>query len=208
MKVEEKIPSYKITLIGDSGVGKTSIIGRFITGFFTEEINSTLGFNYSQKIYEKNGKKISLNLWDTAGQEKYRSLGKNFYKDSYIIIIVYDITNKNSFKNIKKIWYPDTQSFGEKIKIIALAGNKKDKYEEEEVSDEEGSSYAKEIKANFFLVSANSGEGISTMFQTLADNLFDKKFMNTVDESRKDRNDSVFLDREKTIVKKSHKKCC
>ena len=208
MKVEEKIPSYKITLIGDSGVGKTSIIGRFITGFFTEEINSTLGFNYSQKIYEKNGKKISLNLWDTAGQEKYRSLGKNFYKDSYIIIIVYDITNKNSFKNIKEIWYPDTQSFGEKIKIIALAGNKKDKYEEEEVSDEEGSSYAKEIKANFFLVSANSGEGISTMFQTLADNLFDKKFMNTVDESRKDRNDSVFLDREKTIVKKSHKKCC
>ena len=208
MKVEEKIPSYKITLIGDSGVGKTSIIGRFITGFFTEEINSTLGFNYSQKIYEKNGKKISLNLWDTAGQEKYRSLGKNFYKDSYIIIIVYDITNKNSFKNIKKIWYPDTQSFGEKIKIIALAGNKKDKYEEEEVSDEEGSSYAKEIKANFFLVSANSGEGIGTMFQTLADNLFDKKFMNTVDESRKDRNDSVFLDREKTIVKKSHKKCC
>ena len=208
MKVEEKIPSYKITLIGDSGVGKTSIIGRFITGFFTEEIDSTLGVNYSQKIYEKNGKKISLNLWDTAGQEKYRSLGKNFYKDSYIIIIVYDITNKNSFKNIKEIWYPDTQSFGEKIKIIALAGNKKDKYEEEEVSDEEGSSYAKEIKANFFLVSANSGEGISTMFQTLADNLFDKKFMNTVDESRKDRNDSVFLDREKTIVKKSHKKCC
>ena len=100
MKDDDDIPSCKITLIGDSGVGKSSIIGRFITGFFNEEMNSTLGLNYSQKLYEKNGKKISLNLWDTAGQEKFRSLGKNFYNDSFIIIIVYDICNKASFQSI------------------------------------------------------------------------------------------------------------
>ena len=107
MKDEENILYCKITLVGDSGVGKSSIIGRFVSGIFIQDINSTSGLNYSQKYYEKNGEKICLNLWDTAGQEKFRSLGKNFYKDSYIIIMVYDICDRKSFENIKEIWYPD-----------------------------------------------------------------------------------------------------
>ena len=208
MKDDDDIPSCKITLIGDSGVGKSSIIGRFITGFFNEEMNSTLGLNYSQKLYEKNGKKISLNLWDTAGQEKFRSLGNNFYKDSFIIIIVYDICNKASFQSIKEVWYPDIQRFGEKVNIIALVGNKKDKYEEEEVPEEEAKSYAKEIEANFFLVSANSGDGIEQMFQSLADNFFDIEFIKKIDEAKESRIDSIVLDRASSRVDKSKNKSC
>jgi len=208
MKDDDDIPSCKITLIGDSGVGKSSIIGRFITGFFNEEMNSTLGLNYSQKLYEKNGKKISLNLWDTAGQEKFRSLGKNFYNDSFIIIIVYDICNKASFQSIKEVWYPDIQRFGEKVNIIALVGNKKDKYEEEEVPEEEAKSYAKEIDANFFLVSANSGDGIEQMFQSLADNFFDIEFIKKIDEAKESRIDSIVLDRASSRVDKSKNKSC
>lgn len=208
MKDDDDIPSCKITLIGDSGVGKSSIIGRFITGFFNEEMNSTLGLNYSQKLYEKNGKKISLNLWDTAGQEKFRSLGNNFYKDSFIIIIVYDICNKASFQSIKEVWYPDIQRFGEKVNIIALVGNKKDKYEEEEVPEEEAKSYAKEIDANFFLVSANSGDGIEQMFQSLADNFFDIEFIKKIDEAKESRIDSIVLDRASSRVDKSKNKSC
>ena len=208
MKDGDDIPSCKITLIGDSGVGKSSIIGRFITGFFNEEMNSTLGLNYSQKLYEKNGKKISLNLWDTAGQEKFRSLGKNFYKDSFIIIIVYDICNKASFQSIKEVWYPDIQRFGEKVNIIALVGNKKDKYEEEEVPEEEAKSYAKEIDANFFLVSANSGDGIEQMFQSLADNFFDIEFIKKIDEAKESRIDSIVLDIASSRVDKSKNKSC
>ena len=208
MKDDDNIPSCKITLIGDSGVGKSSIIGRFITGFFNEEMNSTLGLNYSQKFYEKNGKKISLNLWDTAGQEKFRSLGNNFYKDSFIIIIVYDICNKASFQSIKEVWYPDIQRFGEKVNIIALVGNKKDKYEEEEVPEEEAKSYAKEIDANFFLVSANSGDGIEQMFQSLADNFFDIEFIKKIDEAKESRIDSIVLDRASSRVDKSKNKSC
>ena len=208
MKDDDDIPSCKITLIGDSGVGKSSIIGRFITGFFNEELNSTLGLNYSQKLYEKNGKKISLNLWDTAGQEKFRSLGNNFYKDSFIIIIVYDICNKASFQSIKEVWYPDIQRFGEKVNIIALVGNKKDKYEEEEVPEEEAKSYAKEIDANFFLVSANSGDGIEQMFQSLADNFFDIEFIKKIDEAKESRIDSIVLDRASSRVDKSKNKSC
>ena len=208
MKDDDDIPSCKITLIGDSGVGKSSIIGRFITGFFNEEMNSTLGLNYSQKLYEKNGKKISLNLWDTAGQEKFRSLGKNFYNDSFIIIIVYDICNKASFQSIKEVWYPDIQRFGEKVNIIALVGNKKDKYEEEEVPEEEAKSYAKEIDANFFLVSATSGDGIEQMFQSLADNFFDIEFIKKIDEAKESRIDSIVLDRASSRVDKSKNKSC
>ena len=208
MKDDDDIPSCKITLIWDSGVGKSSIIGRFISGFFNEEMNSTLGLNYSQKLYEKNGKKISLNLWDTAGQEKFRSLGKNFYKDSFIIIIVYDICNKASFQSIKEVWYPDIQRFGEKVNIIALVGNKKDKYEEEEVPEEEAKSYAKEIEANFFLVSANNGDGIEYMFQSLADNFFDIKFIKKIDEAKESRIDSIVLDRASSRVDKSKNKSC
>ena len=208
MKDDDDIPSCKITLIGDSGVGKSSIIGRFITGFFNEEMNSTLGLNYSQKFYEKNGKKISLNLWDTAGQEKFRSLGKNFYNDSFIIIIVYDICNKASFQSIKEVWYPDIQRFGEKVNIIALVGNKKDKYEEEEVPEEEAKSYAKEIEANFVWVSANNGDGIEYMFQSLADNFFDIKFIKKIDKAKESRIDSIVLDRASSRVDKSKNKSC
>lgn len=202
----EEIPDCKITLVGDSGVGKSSIIGRFVTGIFIKDISSTAGLNYSQKIYEKNGKKVNLNLWDTAGQEKFRSLGRNFYKDSYIIIIVFDITNRISFINAKEVWYTEIKNYSEKFKVLALVGNKSDKYEEEEVTDEEAISFAKEIDAKFFLVSAHTGDGINKMFQSLADNFFDEEFMSKVDQSKEDRLDSIVLKKED--LKHKSINCC
>ena len=200
MKVE------KITLVGDSGVGKSSIIGRFVTGIFIKDMSSTAGLNYSQKLYEKDGKKVNLNLWDTAGQEKFRSLGRNFYKDSYIIIIVFDITNRMSFINAKEVWYNEIKNYGEKFKFLSLVGNKSDKYEEEEVTDEEAISFAKEIDAKFFLVSAHTGDGIDKMFHTLADNFFDEEFMSKVDQSKEDRLDSIILKKED--LKHKSINCC
>ena len=202
----EEIPDCKITLVGDSGVGKSSIIGRFVTGLFIKDMSSTPGLNYSQKLYEKDGKKVNLNLWDTAGQEKFRSLGRNFYKDSYIIIIVFDITNRMSFINAKEVWYNEIKNYGEKFKFLSLVGNKSDKYEEEEVTDEEAISFAKEIDAKFFLVSAHTGDGIDKMFHTLADNFFDEEFMSKVDQSKEDRLDSIILKKED--LKHKSINCC
>lgn len=202
----EEIPDCKITLVGDSGVGKSSIIGRFVTGIFIKDMSSTAGLNYSQKLYEKDGKKVNLNLWDTAGQEKFRSLGRNFYKDSYIIIIVFDITNRMSFINAKEVWYNEIKNYGEKFKFLSLVGNKSDKYEDEEVTDEEAISFAKEIDAKFFLVSAHTGDGIDKMFHTLADNFFDEEFMSKVDQSKEDRLDSIILKKE-DLKHKSYN-CC
>lgn len=202
----EEIPDCKITLVGDSGVGKSSIIGRFVTGIFIKDMSSTAGLNYSQKLYEKDGKKVNLNLWDTAGQEKFRSLGRNFYKDSYIIIIVFDITNRMSFINAKEVWYNEIKNYGEKYKFLSLVGNKSDKYEDEEVTDEEAISFAKEIDAKFFLVSAHTGDGIDKMFHTLADNFFDEEFMSKVEQSKEDRLDSIILKKED--LKHKSINCC
>ena len=157
---------------------------------------------------KKKGKKICLNLWDTAGQEKFRSLGKTFYKNSFIILIVYDICNRKSFENIKNIWYPDIKNNGERFNIIAIVGNKKDKYEEEEVTEQEAMNFAEEIDGKFFLVSAYNGEGIDTMFQTLANNFFDEVFMSKVNESRELRKDSIVLN-DKILEKKyNNNNCC
>ncbi len=206
MKKNKEIPDCKVTLIGDSGVGKSSIIGRYVTGIFMENDSSTAGANFTQKTFEKDGQKVRLNIWDTAGQEKYRSLGQNFYKDSYIICIVYDVTSKQSFKNIKEIWHPDVIKHGEKYHIISIIGNKCDKYEYEEVSEEEAQSYANEIKAKFFLVSALNGSGIDRMFQTLAEEFLDPDFNGNI-ESEKRLMNSFELKKEH-IKKNKNNKCC
>ena len=105
MNENEKI--CKAILVGESGVGKTSIIVRFISDDFSQNLHSTTGASYASKIMDFNdyGKKIQFQIWDTAGQEKYRGLTKIFYTDAPIVILVYDITKKQSFDEIKKYWY-------------------------------------------------------------------------------------------------------
>ena len=169
-KEKEKPNSeIKVTLIGESSVGKTSIINRYTRDDFAQDLESTLGANYSQKKIVRHGKKIRLDLWDTAGQEKYRAIGRHFYKESYIVCLVYDITSKSSFENIKKIWYPELKEYGEKLKILALVGNKIDKYLEEEVKEDEAQKFADEIKAIYKRTSAMEGTNIEELFNILAD---------------------------------------
>ena len=164
----------KVTLIGESSVGKTCIINRFCKDLFSRDIDSTLGANYSQKRIERKGKKIRLDLWDTAGEEKYRAIGRHFYKESYIVCLVYDITNKESFENLKKIWYPELKEYGEEYKIIALIGNKLDLYLEEAVNEEEGKKFANEINAVFKRTSALEGLGLDDLFNELVDKYLDE----------------------------------
>ena len=161
--------AIKVTLIGESSVGKTSIINRYTKESFSQELDSTLGANYSQKKITLYKKKIRMDLWDTAGQEKYRAIGRHFYKESYIVCLVYDITNKDSFEKIKSVWYPDLKEYGEKLKIVALVGNKLDKYLEEEVNEEDAKKFAVEIKAIYKRTSAMEGTNIEDLFNTLAD---------------------------------------
>ena len=107
----------KVVLIGESGVGKTSIISRFTHDKFDKEIITTTGASYTSKrmIFEKyQNKELNFEIWDTAGQEKYRSLTQIFYKDASIAILVYDVTNEDSFNELQNYWYNQIKDYGPK----------------------------------------------------------------------------------------------
>ncbi len=109
---EDNILTCKVVLLGESGVGKTSIIQRYICNVFNPENPSTGGANFTSKTvnFEEENQKIKFEIWDTAGQEKFRSLAKVFYKNSCICILVYDITKKKTFEEIKNYWYEEIKS--------------------------------------------------------------------------------------------------
>ena len=114
---DDNAKTCKVVLLGESGVGKTCIIARFINNTFEDNIMSTTGASYAGKTMsfdELNGQSIKFEIWDTAGQEKYRALTKIFYKDAGVAILVYDITRKESFDEIKNYWFNQIKDFAPK----------------------------------------------------------------------------------------------
>jgi small GTP-binding protein len=167
---ENAIPC-KVIMVGDSGVGKTSIIGRYLNKFNDKE-KSTIGASFSNKISIIDKYKISFDIWDTAGQERYRSVSSIFYKEAYLCIFVYDITEPNSFENIKNYWYKTVMENASPKIILGIAGNKNDLYEKEKVKEKEVQKFCKEIDALYFSTSALLKSSIDDMFTKLG-----KKFI-------------------------------
>ena len=137
----------KVVLVGESGVGKTCIIERYTHGSYdpNSESNVTSTYSFKKLNIEQYNKSISLDIWDTAGQEKYRALAKNFYLNASIGILVYDITRRSTFEDIQNYWYEQLKTCGEENMIFAVAGNKSDLYSEEEVKEEEAKKFAESI---------------------------------------------------------------
>ena len=184
----------KITLIGNSGVGKTSIINQYIDQTFDEANAATIGANYSEKTITKNNKEYELNIWDTAGQEKFHSVGKHFYKDAYIVCLVYDITSQDSLEQLETIWYPDIKKYGEKYTILAVVGNKSDLYENDNLADEnKAKEFAQSINATFMLTSAKTGDGIEKLFDTLVDKFLSSDFNSKYKEMKQIKGDIKVL---------------
>ena len=134
-----------------------------------------------------NGKEYTLDIWDTAGQEKYRSIGKMFYKNAYIVLFVYDITNKKSFLDLKSVWYDELIKTGEKKAVMAVIGNKNDMFLKEEVDEEEAREWADEIGAIFGLVSAKTGDCINCLFKDILNEYFSPGFMSQMDKKVGDK---------------------
>ena len=200
---DKEYESVKVTLIGGTAVGKTCLIRRFSDDIYVENPPSTSGGSYSEKCITIDDKNIHLNLWDTAGQERFRALGKHFYKDAYIIILVYDISQKSTFQEIKDVWYPNVKQNGEKYTVLALVGNKSDLYEEEQVTESEAKEYAKEINAIFMLVSAKNGDNVNNLFEDVIRKYLGDDFVKKVDEMKKDKGEVKKIKKEK---EKGHKK--
>ena len=154
---ENQEDGVKVILIGESGVGKTNLINIAIGDNFSENEKSTTASTLSLKKIKLNNKEYNLDLWDTIGQEQYRQLTKIFFNNSKIVIFVYDITNKESFKALPG-WKKDVEEQLGDVYIKGVVANKSDLYLEEEVPTEEGQEYANNIEAKFLLVSAKKDD--------------------------------------------------
>ena len=204
-ELEESEMIFKIILVGDIGVGKTNILSKYISNKFETDSKSTIGVELSTKTFNINNNKINAQIWDTAGQEKYKSLTKAYYKGALGALVIYDITQKITFENIDK-WISDLKiSADEKVSII-LIGNKSDLEEKREVSKEDGENKAKLNGISFLETSALNGNNIEIAFKTLVKNVYNKC------HNEFDTMAHVEIIRGKTIKieepKKERKKCC
>jgi small GTP-binding protein len=219
--------SIKVVLVGESGVGKTSIISQFTSKKFDPHRETSLSAQFISKTvnFQDLGKEIKFDIWDTVGQEKYRSLAKIFYKDAKVIVFVYDITTEYSFNELKNYWYEETRSNTDGSPILAVVGNKIDLYKDQKVSNNDGKEFAEKIGAIFQTTSAQSDSGISTLFdnigktylipnfdyratdKTAQENFMKKKQEENNKKDMQKRVKGVQLDNKK-VDEKQKKKCC
>ena len=158
---DEEIPLYKILLLGDSTVGKTCFLLRYMEDSFIDLHMATIGLDYRLKtMILEDQKKVKVQLWDTAGQDKFRAITRNYYKGASGIILIFDVTNTKSFENIKKWINEIKEEISENVSIV-LIGNKIDNVKERKITKEQGEKIANEIGTKFFETSAKTGEGIN-----------------------------------------------
>ena len=197
--------SIKVILLGEAGCGKTNLINACCGLAFNPNSQSNLSSTFTEKYITVNNTKYCLKLWDTAGQEKYRSLNNLFIKDSNICILVYDITNKKSFNELDYWKKAVTDILGDKP-LLAVVGNKIDLFVKEEVTEEEGEEYAKKIGAKFNLSSAKKqAKEFEKFVETLLKNFLE---INKYNEWEFAANQSERLTIEKTKKQKHKKSCC
>ena len=166
MSSPENAKGHKLVFVGDSGVGKTCIITRYVQGIYKDNVASTMGASYATKTIEipETNQTFTFDIWDTAGQEKYKALAKFFFQGAKMAVLVYDITLRDSFDSMKNSWYKQLRDNAPQDIVIGVAGNKSDLYEQEEVSEQEAREFAKSIGAVFKLTSAQKNRGIDELF--------------------------------------------
>ena len=172
--------TIKMVICGEIGVGKTCLYTRINNLEYNPEPQTTSN-DYQRKTIKKGNKTINIEFWDTAGQEKYYSLNRIFFKDAKIAIIVYDITRRKTFEKLKDFWINEIKSHSKDLSIIGIAANKSDLYGEEEVNEEEARNFAVSVGALFKLCSALNNEGINELVDELVD-----KFLDSVYNIKKD----------------------
>ncbi|CAI9270767.1 unnamed protein product [Lactuca saligna] len=160
--------SFKILLIGDSGVGKSSLLLSFVSNSL-EDISPTIGVDFKIKQLTVGGKRLKLTIWDTAGQERFRTLTSSYYRSAQGIILVYDVTRRDTFTSLLDIWAKEVERYSTNQDCVKmLIGNKVDKDSERFVSKEEGVALAKELGCLFYECSATTLENVHKCFEEIA----------------------------------------
>ena len=196
----------QILLIGDSSVGKTSLIQRYANGIFKEEYLATCGLDLYTKHEIINNMNVEVRLWDTAGQERFKSLTPNYLKNAEGVMLTYDITKTESFENLKYWMNSIETNLGDKkifIPII-IVGNKLDMEDMRDITKEDASKFAKENNYKYFETSAKTGEGVDDAFRDLVNQILEKS--DKFEEERNERNSVKINENQEDNPKK--KGCC
>lgn len=199
---------FKILLLGDTSVGKTCFLLRYADDIFKEGHLSTIGVDFKTKLIsfsEKPEEFIKLQIWDTAGQDKYRCITKNYFRGSDGIMLIYDITSLNSFNNIKNWISQITEYLGDQA-CITLVGNKIDLESNRMVSREQGLRLANEYNFSFFETSAKEDIGINEAFENITRNMIRNEKENF--ENNRKRNQSVKISKKVNKMNSYKKNCC
>jgi len=164
---------FKIILVGDQGVGKSSILLRYTQNEFRRDYNVTIGVEFASKLVEIDSEtNVNLQIWDTAGQESFRAIVRSFYRNATAVFLVYQINRKDTFKSLQG-WLDEIRENSNQNIIIVLMGNQSDRVGEREVSFEEGEAFMKENRLHFFFeTSALDGSKVDTAFQAASRLIF------------------------------------
>ena len=203
----------KLILVGDSGVGKTNILSKYLKNNFDPDSKATVGVEFGTKNIEIDNKKIKVQIWDTAGQERYKSITSTYYKGAKGAFIVYDITRKSTFDNIDK-WIGDLKNNGDENMIVYLVGNKSDLNDMREVRKDEAMTKSEKYNIAFSETSALYGDNIHKIFQDLMEKVYINFYRNTNINKDKEINKGVDLNEESKEnnnsgnSQESERKCC
>ena len=203
---EQEDYKLKIIVVGDSGVGKTNLINRFASDKFDTNSKATIGVEFVYKTLKINKEVTKVEVWDTAGQERYRAITSSYYKGAKGAIIVYDITNEDSFNNVES-WMNEVTKKGKTDMQFLLVGNKKDLINDRKVTEQKGIDKAKELNMNLFEASAlektNVNEAFNYLVKEIYLNIRKEKNINTNNDEKIGQGGIAL-----NTNKKKRKKCC
>ena len=197
--------TLKILVLGDSNVGKTSLLLSYSDNYFPDSHVATIGIDYKIKTIAVNGVNLKLQIWDTSGQERFRSMTHTFLKKAHGIVFVYDITNKKSFEGVKD-WIKDAENNGAGFEKI-LVGNKCDLEGKREVSKDSLDKFGNKKKIKTFETSAKTNINVNEAFDCLAKLIVKDKNKEEIIEKFGERNESINISRKKSD-NKGKKECC
>ena len=211
---EPSCHQFKVIMLGDVSVGKTAIVKRFVDNEFQSSYHCTVGVEYKIKSFKLDTTTtVNLKIWDTCGEEKYRTITRQYYRGSHGIVLVFDLTNKNSFDKLYG-WLNDIKEYGPKDACVMLVGNKTDVKERKKFLFEEGKKFGLANKMPYIETSAKTGSNVVSLFESLTRRMIDmekyiKKGDDEVDDSGKVVLDKDMLKGTGTIkIKQDDSGCC
>ena len=182
MSDKQKTTNYKMVIVGRSAAGKSCLLLRFTDDRFVEDYLNTIGVDFKFRTLRINNEAFKLQIWDTAGQEKYQTITKTFYKGAHAIVLVYDLTSRTSYEEMKNVWLEEARKYADTGVVLMAVGNKMDLDDKIEVDYADAEKFAKEEGLLCYRTSAKSGKGVEEAFFKLTEEIHERSLKQQIKE--------------------------